>query len=72
MRICISDACGNSGQKQITMLLGRFCRIAYSLELEAVFSCAQPRLCSGRQNVFGAEDELRVAPKSAKKTLLWF
>lgn len=53
------------------MLLGRFCCMAFDLDFEAVFSCVQPHLCSGRQNVFGAEAELRVAPNSVEKTLEW-
>lgn len=45
--------------------------MAFDLDFEAVFSCVQPHLCSGRQNVFGAEAELRVAPNSVEKTLEW-
>ncbi|KAM5546206.1 hypothetical protein V8D89_000332 [Ganoderma adspersum] len=40
-----------------------------SLDFEVLFSPAQPHLCCGRQNVFGAEDELRVESESVDKTL---
>ncbi|PIL28791.1 hypothetical protein GSI_08835 [Ganoderma sinense ZZ0214-1] len=39
-----------------------------SPEFEALFGPAKPRPNGGRQNIFGAEDELRVAPKGVDKT----
>ncbi|PIL28783.1 hypothetical protein GSI_08827 [Ganoderma sinense ZZ0214-1] len=39
-----------------------------SPEFEALFGPAKPRPNGGRQNIFGSEDELRVAPKGVDKT----
>ncbi|KAM5546152.1 hypothetical protein V8D89_000278 [Ganoderma adspersum] len=46
----------------------RFRQIISSPEFEALFGPAQPHQNGGRQNIFGAEDELRVAPKGVDKT----
>ncbi|KAI1786357.1 hypothetical protein LXA43DRAFT_1034094 [Ganoderma leucocontextum] len=39
-----------------------------SPEFEGLFGPAQPHPNGGRQNIFGAEDELKVAPKGVDKT----
>ncbi|KAM5545403.1 hypothetical protein V8D89_001016, partial [Ganoderma adspersum] len=47
--------------------LRRFHQIISSPDFEAFFSPAQPDPNSRRQNIFGAEDELRVTPKGVDK-----
>ncbi|KAI0649812.1 hypothetical protein C8Q79DRAFT_1006142 [Trametes meyenii] len=46
----------------------RFRRIIAAPEFEALFGPARPHPEGGRQNVFGFEDELKVAPKGVDKT----
>ena len=46
----------------------RFRQIISSSDFEALFGPATPHPDGGRQNIFGAEDELRVAPKGVDKT----
>ncbi|KAI0672195.1 hypothetical protein C8Q78DRAFT_1025724 [Trametes maxima] len=46
----------------------RFRRVIAAPEFEALFGPARPHPKGGRQNVFGFEDELKVAPKGIDKT----
>ena len=49
----------------------RFRQIISSPEFEGLFGPAELHPKGGRQNIFGAEDELRVAPKGVDKTHKW-
>lgn len=67
----ISDACccaETTCRSNLQRSSRRFRQIISSPDFEAFFGPAQPHLSGGRQNIFGGEDELRVAPKGVDKT----
>ena len=69
--MCASDACCRAEttcRSNLQRSSRRFRQIISSPDFEAFFGPAQPHPSGGRQNIFGGEDELRVAPKGVDKT----